>query len=40
MSIEERINLDIDYADNHNFAYDLWILAKTPTALLQKDETA
>lgn len=40
MSIEERINLDIDYADKHNFAYDLWILANTPTALLQKEEPA
>ena len=38
MSIEERISLDIDYADNHNFAYDLWILANTPNALIQKDE--
>ena len=39
MTTEERINLDIDYAAKHNFAYDLWILANTPTALLQKDET-
>lgn len=39
MSIEERIHLDIDYADKHNFAYDLWIIANTPTALLQKEET-
>jgi lipopolysaccharide/colanic/teichoic acid biosynthesis glycosyltransferase len=39
MSIEERIHLDINYADNHNFVYDLWILANTPTALLQKEET-
>lgn len=38
MSIEERINLDIDYADKHNFAYDLWILANTPNALIQKEE--
>jgi lipopolysaccharide/colanic/teichoic acid biosynthesis glycosyltransferase len=38
MSIEDRINLDMDYADKYNFAYDLWILANTPTALLQKDE--
>lgn len=36
MSSEERIHLDIDYADKNNFAYDLWILANTPTALLQK----
>jgi lipopolysaccharide/colanic/teichoic acid biosynthesis glycosyltransferase len=40
MSIEERIHLDIDYANKHNFAYDLWILANTPTALLQKEESA
>lgn len=40
MSIEERIDLDINYADKHNFAYDLWILANTPTALLQNEETA
>ncbi|HET9277863.1 MAG TPA: sugar transferase [Flavitalea sp.] len=38
MSIEERIHLDINYADKHNFAYDMWILANTPTALLQKEE--
>jgi len=38
MSVEERIHLDIDYADKHNFAYDLWILANTPNALLQKEE--
>ncbi|HLY70009.1 MAG TPA: sugar transferase [Puia sp.] len=36
MSAEERINLDIDYADNYNFVYDLWIMAQTPSALIQK----
>jgi lipopolysaccharide/colanic/teichoic acid biosynthesis glycosyltransferase len=36
MSIEERINLDIDYADKNNFMYDLWIMANTPSALMQK----
>ena len=36
MSIEERINLDIDYADKRNFMYDLWIMANTPSALIQK----
>jgi len=36
MSVEERINLDIYYATKYNFAYDLWIMANTPTALLQK----
>jgi lipopolysaccharide/colanic/teichoic acid biosynthesis glycosyltransferase len=37
MSIEERISIDIDYAHNCSFSTDLWIIAKTPTALLQKD---
>jgi len=36
MSVEERINLDIDYAHKNNFMYDLWIMANTPTALIQK----
>src|ERR1700730_8948446 len=35
MSVEERINLDIYYANKYNFAYDLWIMANTPTALIQ-----
>jgi lipopolysaccharide/colanic/teichoic acid biosynthesis glycosyltransferase len=36
MSVEERINLDIMYANKHSFMYDLWIMANTPTALFQK----
>ncbi len=36
MSVEERINLDIVYANNCNFIYDLWIMANTPSALMQK----
>ncbi|PWT75999.1 MAG: colanic biosynthesis UDP-glucose lipid carrier transferase [Bacteroidetes bacterium] len=36
MSVEERINLDIDYANKNSFVYDLWIMANTPSALLQK----
>jgi len=36
MSVEERISLDIDYANRNNFMYDLWILANTPYALIQK----
>ena len=36
MSVEERIGLDIDYANRNNFMYDLWIMANTPTALMQK----
>lgn len=37
MSVEERISLDIDYAHKNNFVYDLWIIANTPTALIQKE---
>lgn len=36
MSVEERLSLDIDYADRYSFLYDLWIMANTPSALLQK----
>jgi lipopolysaccharide/colanic/teichoic acid biosynthesis glycosyltransferase len=36
MSVEERISLDIDYANKYNFMYDLWIMANTPSALIQK----
>ncbi len=36
MSVEERLNLDINYARNNNLVRDLWIMAKTPSALLQK----
>jgi lipopolysaccharide/colanic/teichoic acid biosynthesis glycosyltransferase len=36
MSAEERINLDIAYAKRNNFMYDLWIMANTPHALIQK----
>jgi len=36
MSVEERISLDIDYANNYNFMYDLWIMANTPSAIIQK----
>ena len=37
MSVKERVNLDIDYAEKNNFKYDLWILAHTPSALFQKE---
>jgi lipopolysaccharide/colanic/teichoic acid biosynthesis glycosyltransferase len=37
MSVEERINIDIAYATKCNFATDLWIIANTPSALLQKE---
>ncbi|HEY4936040.1 MAG TPA: sugar transferase [Puia sp.] len=36
MSVEERISLDIDYANKSNFMYDLWIIANTPSAMIQK----
>jgi lipopolysaccharide/colanic/teichoic acid biosynthesis glycosyltransferase len=36
MSVDERIGLDIDYADKSNFIYDLWIMAHTPQAIFQK----
>jgi lipopolysaccharide/colanic/teichoic acid biosynthesis glycosyltransferase len=38
MSTEERISLDISYARNFNLMYDLWIMANTPKALLQKTD--
>lgn len=38
MSIDERISLDISYARNSNLLYDLWIMANTPAALLQKSD--
>lgn len=37
MSTEERINLDVTYADNNSFWYDMKILAKTPFAVIQKE---
>ncbi|WP_245957662.1 sugar transferase [Chitinophaga flava] len=37
MSVKERINLDISYAENNSVLYDMWILANTPNALIQKD---
>ncbi|HEU4606559.1 MAG TPA: sugar transferase, partial [Chitinophagaceae bacterium] len=36
MSVEERLSLDINYAEKYNFLYDMWIMANTPTALFQK----
>jgi lipopolysaccharide/colanic/teichoic acid biosynthesis glycosyltransferase len=36
MSVEERINLDIDYAKNNDLLKDLWIIVRTPAALFQK----
>lgn len=37
MSVEERISMDIDYATRHSFATDFWIIANTPSALLQRE---
>lgn len=37
MSVQERIALDIDYSRSHSFTYDMWIMANTPKALIQKD---
>ncbi|MEO6915507.1 MAG: sugar transferase [Chitinophagaceae bacterium] len=39
MSVEERISLDIAYAYNYNFLYDLWIMANTPSALIQRSNS-
>lgn len=36
MSTEERMDLDINYARNHNLVRDMWIMASTPSALFQK----
>ncbi|MBL7699546.1 MAG: sugar transferase [Chitinophagaceae bacterium] len=36
MSAEERISLDINYADNSSFFFDLWIMANTPSAVIQR----
>lgn len=38
MSVEERVNLDIEYAKKNTFMYDLWIMANTPSSLLQKND--
>lgn len=39
MSCKERIDLDIAYADKSNLLYDMWIVAKTPQAMMQKVNT-
>ncbi len=36
ISIEDRINMDITYSRRYNFLYDLWIIAHTPSALIQR----
>lgn len=37
MSVNERINLDIDYAHKNSFLYDLWIILNTPSSIIQKE---
>lgn len=39
MSDDERIGLDLNYADKSNLLMDMWIMAHTPQALLQKANT-
>jgi lipopolysaccharide/colanic/teichoic acid biosynthesis glycosyltransferase len=39
MSGDERIDMDIDYADKSNLLFDMWIMARTPQALMQKANT-
>jgi lipopolysaccharide/colanic/teichoic acid biosynthesis glycosyltransferase len=36
VSIEERLDLDINYARHNNISRDLWILANTPKAMFQR----
>jgi len=37
MSTEERINLDVAYADQHSFWFDIKIVLKTPFAIIQEE---
>jgi len=39
MSGEERIDLDLDYADKSSLLYDMWIMVRTPQALMQRTNT-
>ena len=36
VSIEERLDLDINYARHNNISRDMWILASTPKAMFQR----
>lgn len=38
MSEEERVELDVEYSQNHSFWYDLWILVKTIPVIFQEDD--
>ena len=37
LTVQERINMDIDYANKSSFLYDLKILLKTPKEIIQKN---
>jgi lipopolysaccharide/colanic/teichoic acid biosynthesis glycosyltransferase len=39
MSADERLDLDLNYADKSNLLMDMWIMAQTPQALMQKANT-
>ncbi len=39
LSADERIDLDLNYADKSNLLMDMWIMAHTPQALMQKANT-
>jgi len=39
LSSNERLNLDLNYADKSNLLMDMWIMAHTPQALMQKANT-
>jgi lipopolysaccharide/colanic/teichoic acid biosynthesis glycosyltransferase len=36
MTAEERLKLDINYAEKSTFLFDLWIMVNTPTAVIQR----
>ena len=38
MSESERVSLDMEYAEKNSFWYDVKIMLKTPSALLQKEQ--
>lgn len=38
MSAHERISLDIHYANNHSFFYDMKILFITPKGIIQRSD--
>jgi lipopolysaccharide/colanic/teichoic acid biosynthesis glycosyltransferase len=39
ISADERLELDLNYADKSNLLMDMWIMAHTPQALMQKANT-